>query len=467
MCDNQVGGKAPASRGVTASDGLAFPRCLWSLTADWEDAALGAPWIQGHAGSDHRVIGSQGKEAIRVLFAGIDWADVAHEVVLLNDKGKEVDRFQVPHSVEGFQKLRSRLLQHARTPDQVACIIETNRGLLISFLLDHGFAVYPVNPKLVDGRRSPAGAKSDPIDARLLAKIGYSDLDSLRRLRPDSEAIREIKTLALDQDKILQERVRLGNQLTAALKEYYPAALALFHKIHQPVVVAFLQRHPTLEDARKATADELYAFFKEQNKAATWAWTQRLYEKLHHEWPPADPALVRARARFVVSLCRQLAVILEDLKAYDKAITALFRAHPDHHLFASLPCGGSKLTVRLLAGWGDDRSRYSGASAMQALAGTCAVTRKSGKRLDRPKRRLACLKWLRRALQLFAFQTSMNVAWCKEYYQRKRAEGKGHHEALRFLANIWVRIIHAIWENRQPYNEATFLAAQALHTRAA
>jgi len=61
----------------------------------------------------------------------------------------------------------------------------------------------------------------------------------------------------------------------------------------------------------------------------------------------------------------------------------------------------------------------------------------------------------------------MTVDWCKAYYRTKREQGKAHNEALRCLANVWVRIIHAMWVKRVPYDEMAFLEAQALHRRAA
>jgi hypothetical protein len=42
--------------------------------------------------------------------------------------------------------------------EQIACIVEINHGLLITALLEAGFSVFPVNPKLVDQQREPAGA---------------------------------------------------------------------------------------------------------------------------------------------------------------------------------------------------------------------------------------------------------------------------------------------------------------------
>lgn len=164
----------------------------------------------------------------------------------------------------------------------------------------------------------------------------------------------------------------------------------------------------------------------------------------------------------MLALISQLEPLLEAIKEYDEEITCLFRSHPDSLIFASLPGAGKRLAPRLLAGWGEDRGRYDNAAAMQALAGTSPVLHQSGKyRFARCRR--ACVKFLRRALQLFAYQSVRLVSWARDYYVCKRAAGKTHHEALRALANIWVRIIFAMWLKRETYDEAVFLAARAKH----
>jgi hypothetical protein len=38
--------------------------------------------------------------------------------------------------------------------DQIACILETKHGLLITALLEAGLALYPVNPKTIDRKRA-------------------------------------------------------------------------------------------------------------------------------------------------------------------------------------------------------------------------------------------------------------------------------------------------------------------------
>jgi transposase len=361
-----------------------------------------------------------------------------------------------------LEALKKRVLQHVNAPEEALCFLETSQGLLVQFLLEAGFPVYSLNPKVVDYRRKPSGAKSDAIDARLLADIGRSDFRRLRRLNPDSEHIQELKTLCRDQDALLEDVTRLTNRLTACLKEYYPVALELFSRLTLPVTLAFLGTYPTLEAARKASVSELVSFLKTHRHPQPELAAQRIYAQLQAPQLEARPAVARAKSRLMLVLVAQLEPLLEAVKEYDEEITRLFKSHPDSLIFASLPGAGTRLAPRLLAGWGDDRGRYKNAAAVQALAGASPVLYQSGKyRFARQRR--ACVKFLRRALHLFAFQSTRLVPWAQDYYQRKRAAGKTHHEALRALANIWVRIIFAMWLNCRPYDESVFLAAKAKH----
>jgi hypothetical protein len=68
-------------------------------------------------------------------YAGVDWADDHHVVVVLDQAGEPLATQQVPHTVEGVAQLISFLLGIVGTPAQqedLACIIETTHGLLIT-----------------------------------------------------------------------------------------------------------------------------------------------------------------------------------------------------------------------------------------------------------------------------------------------------------------------------------------------
>ncbi len=147
-------------------------------------------------------------------------------------------------TAEGLAELITFLREIAPL-DQIACIVETTEGLLISTLLEAGCTIYPVNPKTIDRRRNAAGAKTDAIDAYLLAKTGRSDLADLRKLIPDSAMVQELKVLTRDQDSLVQSQTS-GQSAYRLSKASYPVALQLFSKLQQRTTLVFLRTYPTL-----------------------------------------------------------------------------------------------------------------------------------------------------------------------------------------------------------------------------
>jgi transposase len=397
-------------------------------------------------------------------YAGLDWADEHHDVVVIDDTGRQVTSQRVAHTKAGLDEL-TRVLEGiagSSAREQLACIVETNRGLLIPALLEAGFAVYPVNPKTVDRRRVASGAKTDRIDAYLLAKLGRSDLADLRRLEPDSPTIQQLKALTRDQDALIHLQTSLVNQMTACLKAYYPVALQLFTKLQQRSTLLFVQAFPTPQAAQAATQDQIRAVLKQARHSNPTKVAPKIVETLRKPQLAADAITISTKSRLLLVLIGQLLPLLEQIAAYDKDIEALFLTHADSQIFGSLPRAGKRLAPRLLAEWGDDRDRYTDARRVQALAGTAPVLYQSGN-YQKAHRRSACLKPLRNALYLFARATTRSEPWALEYYQRKRAEGKSHSVAVRALSNVWVRVLYAIWLTSTSYDRAAFVTSQQLH----
>lgn len=399
-------------------------------------------------------------------FCGIDWANDHHDALSIDEHGRQLGSIRVTHTPEGLSRLNTYLEGIAGESDheQVACIIETTHGLVITYLLEHHWPVYPVNPRTVDRHRAPSGAKTDTIDAYLLAKTGRADFADLHRLNPDSELIQELKELTRDQDALVQMQTRLLNQLTACLKAYYPVALTLFSKLNQPATLAFLRAYPTPQQARQATVEELVVLLKKTRYPGVQAAARQLVQHLQPPALLANQVTTRTKARLLLAILDQLEPLVRQIAAYDKEIERLFLTSEDHDLFCALPGAGARLAPRLLAEIGADRSRYRSASSLQALAGTSPVLFQSGT-YAKAHRRLGCIKPLRNALHQFAFHSTRSEPWAKAYYQRKRAEGKSHTVAVRALANVWVRIVFAVWVKKEAYQTTTFEVAQLAHAR--
>jgi hypothetical protein len=200
-------------------------------------------------------------------FVGIDWADQHHDLAVVDSQGQLFATKRVDHSVDGVGELVAYIRAIATAPEEVACLIETAHGLLITALLEAGLAVYPVHPEMVNRLRPPSGVKTDQLDALLLARTGRNLWPDLHRLRPDSPLVSTLRLLTRDQDDLVAEQTRLINRLIACLKEYYPVVLSCFTSMGQRVALSFLQAYPTVADAQAASRDDLLTLFAQARHA--------------------------------------------------------------------------------------------------------------------------------------------------------------------------------------------------------
>jgi hypothetical protein len=107
--------------------------------------------------------------------------------------------------------------------------------------------------------------------------------------------VQELKTLTRDQDALVQMQTRLVNQLTACLKEYYPAALHLFSKLQQHSTLVFLQAYPTPQAAQVASEEEILATLRIGKHTKPRQAATEIVEELHRPQLVASPVMVRTR----------------------------------------------------------------------------------------------------------------------------------------------------------------------------
>lgn len=404
------------------------------------------------------------------FFVGIDWADQSHEVAITNEQSAKLAAFRIPHSSEGFHQLVGRLHELGATSREVHIAIERPDGLLVVALLEQGYAVYPINPKVVEryrDRHHPSGAKDDARDAQVLAHILRTDGERFRPLTPQSDLAAELRLTVRAYRELVDENVRLTNQLHACLADYYPVARDLFSTLDAPISLAFLSAFPTPERAHQAGVEGIVAWLSEQG----YPWPARISEVAKRATAKALTApagVVRARSRQMLGLVATLRAVIAAKDAHVRALEDLLGQHPDGGRFTDLPGAGTVTAAALLGELGDDREAFPNAQALQAVGGTAPVTIQSGK-LRRVSRRHACSRPLHTALIQFARCSLMRagcgderVAWVKEAYLARRQGGDSIQQAYRVLAHRWAAILWAMWTRREPYDHTRYEQARQL-----
>lgn len=395
-------------------------------------------------------------------FAGFDWADDHHDVVVVDRQGTIIHQWTFDHTVEGWTECRRKLAAYG---GKLAIAVETSRGLAIDELLRAELTLYPVQPvaasRLRD-RKAPSGAKNDRLDAWALAEGLRLDGNTWKPLAPEDPLTLELRLLCRDEVALIQQRTLLVNQLLAALKEYYPTAVEAFDDWTTPSSWNFIIEFPTPARLAKA-GPRRWEKFLHTHKLWRPQTSQRRLDAFAKalEWKPSA-AVVAAKSRLATSLVALLHRLQAELDRYRTRIEELFASHPDHHLFGSLPGAGPTLAPRLLGEVGQDRGRFDSAESLQCLGGTAPVSYQSGQ-IHRVRVRRQCNRFLRHALHLWAQCSRFKSAWAEAYYKSLRARGKSHACALRCLAQRWLEILWKMWQDRRPYDAELHLANLKKH----
>jgi transposase len=294
----------------------------------------------------------------------------------------------------------------------------------------------------------------------VLADTLRTDRTRLRVLIPDSQATSTLRRTVRARRDLVAHRVATANQLRAHLRNVFPGAVGLFAEIDSLISLAFLARFPT-----QAKADQLTPA-----RLGNWLAKQGYSGKV-------DPAVLHARlanaprgitgpdaainAAITHALITVLTTVTEQIKALATQIETQLKAHPDGHIFTSLPRAGRIRAARLLAEIGDCRAKFPTPESLTCLAGVAPSTRQSGK-IRAVGFRWACDKQLRDAVCDFAADSRRANPWAQDLYQRARARGHDHPHATRILARAWLNIIWHCWQDGVGYDPSRHRALQRL-----
>jgi transposase len=401
------------------------------------------------------------------VYIGIDWSENKHDIVIMNEAGAAIVRQTIAHTPEGFLELEASCLNLRLSPDDCLFGLETAHNLVIDFLWSRGYAnVYVIPPSVVKstrGRYGQSGARTDQSDAFLLADLLRTDRARLQIWRPDTLLTRQMRAKVSLINHLTRSVVRLSNRLRAVLLRYYPAALHVFSKLRAQIALEFIRTYPTPKSAMALTLDDFKSFARHHG----YTRPKRLPEcfaRLQVPRPQATPETVLVFRDEAVLLATHLLHAVRAKNIALRELQVLFKQHPDHHIFDSLPGAGKFLAPALLVKFGDDRQRFPAPASVQALAGTCPVTDWSGKRRV-VKFRRACDREFRDMAQKWAIASKPESLWAAIYWEQVRPHCDSDSHAYRCLANRWLAIAWKLWQTHRAYDEAHHLQQRAKHSK--
>ena len=385
------------------------------------------------------------------FFAGIDWGSEKHRVCLMNRDGQVLAERWIEHNGDSLAELTAWLRRETSdAPSLLAAAIEIPRGAIVETLLEHGFAVFSINPKQLDrfrDRYSPAGAKDDRRDALVLADALRTDMHCFRPVRLDDPAVIRLRELSRLDDELAQEQNRAVNRLREQFHRFFPQLLQLCECADEPWLWTLFELAPSpLRAARltEARITRLLQQYRIRRITATEVRTVLKTKPLTLASGAAEAAaehalLLLPRLRLLhqqrTDLARRISALLDELAAPTEGR----KEHRDAAILLSLPGLGRKIAATMLS---EASQAIAGRDyhALRCYSGAAPITRQSGKKKTVVMRR-GINERLRNALYHWARVSVVYHPQSKKRYAAMRACGHSHGRALRGLADRWLKVL--------------------------
>ena len=295
-------------------------------------------------------------------------------------------------------------------------------------------------------------AKTDIRDAYIIAHAARNLPESLRSVDRVEEAFLQLKVLnGIDED-LARSYTRLINQIRSALVGCYPQFEQALRGqvIHRKWVLHLLARYggPTkIKRLGKAKA----AAFARRSKARN---PEPVIDAIFAAISEQTVAIAGAQyAEMGVAMSAKDALLkLEHRKQIEQEVIELINDIPHTQILLSMPGIGPKTAAQILMTAGD-MSDFPTAGHLASYAGLSPRTNQSGTSIMSNSLNRAGNKKLKNALWQSSFASIRFHERSRQFYERKRREGKRHNAAVVALARRRLNVLYAMMSNHEYYRD--------------
>lgn len=389
------------------------------------------------------------------LWAGIDAGKRTHHCVVIDRDGTVLLSIKVGNDETELLDLIATVIQIG---DGEVCwatdLTDGGAALLIALLAAHGQELLYIPGRIVHHAAATyrGDGKTDAKDARIIADQARMRTD-LQPVRIANQLAADLRLLTSHRLDVVHDRVRAINRLRATMLEYFPALERAFNYKKNKAALVLLSHYATPESLRRIGVTRLAAWLKARGCRNSSGVARKAVDAAHAQ-STTLPAQA-AGAALVTKLAATIAAIDADLARIDAQITDHVARHDSAQLLLTLPGFGPVLAATFIAQIGGSLDAFENVDRLACVAGLAPVPRDSGRisgNLHRPRR---FNRRLLRTCYLAALSSLKNSPSSRAFYDRKRAEGKSHKQALIALARRRMNVTWAMLRDHTPYVEPT------------
>jgi len=392
------------------------------------------------------------------FFIGIDVSKKSHRVVILDVNGEKCSKpFSADPSIQGFNKLSSRLSEVGITPDNSILGMEAT-GIwwenLYSFLKDNKYNTVVINPHQSNKFREALRkkAKTDDIDAFVIAGLLRSN-DFVSCFIPENhiQDLRELVKLRYSLSKDLKNYKRqVFSMLCLIFPEFEKTALSNPFGI---AAISILKKFPTAKHLAAAKPKHIEAIVRSikgnnfNNK------------EIVHLIDTAKISIysgksMHARGLSLNILLKQIEQLIKSISEIDNSIDQILNSDssndgPGHNLL-TIPGVGPKTLAAILSAIGDGKS-FASAKQIIGLVGFYPQIYQSGETLKANRISSRGPRYLRWHLYIAAVACLKHNPELKSLYNKKVSQGKTKKQSLICVAKKLGQLMLSMLKSGEDY----------------
>ncbi|TRZ39693.1 IS110 family transposase [Niallia circulans] len=404
---------------------------------------------------------------------GLDVSKGESEVQGFLEKGKPYGKnFSIKHDLEGLGKLLDFLKEIKELTGQQPPVVLESTGHyhkpVVQYLDERHYLLIIVNPLISHKAKSSSlrKVKTDAVDAYRLCELFYKE--ELEPYKKRGIRLLNLRNLTRQHSNITDMYVQTKLQFQAVLDQVFPEYRGVFGDLYSLVSLIILKEYPSSEDILITSEDVLSTRLKELYKNGSKKWIVEKVQLLKAAAArnPFQKNLYHSHLLSVDMYINMLLQYKEHLSKLEAEIDTLAKDIEEYNIIQSIPGIGEKIAATIISEIGEI-DRFDNLKQLVAFAGIDPEVFESGKfkaTLVRITKRGSSR--LRHALYM-AVRSGIRDSRKKkttdeiiprnkrlrEFYDKKRSEGKLFKVAVIACANKLLQWIFALLKNRTTFQD--------------
>ncbi|CBT77405.1 MULTISPECIES: IS110-like element ISAar17 family transposase [Glutamicibacter] len=384
------------------------------------------------------------------IFLGLDVGKTDHWACAVTKDGTKIWNKTLPNDeaklVSVYQNLSAKgtvlvVVDQPATIGALAVAVAQNLGIPVAYL--PGLSMRRIADMY------PGTAKTDEKDAFIIADAARTMPHTLRSIQVSDEDEATLGMLTGFDLDLARQITQTSNRIRGLFTQIHPPLERILGPwLEHDAVLEVLAAWPTPAALRHAGKARIDAKLKKYGARRHTAWASTVIDALDEQsvivvGTDAAGLVIPHLARQMISLHAQRADVAAHLET-------MVEAHPLYPVLTSMP-GVAVRTAAIIIAEISGKT-FTSAAALSSYAGLAPTTRQSGTSIKSERVSHSGNKRLKRALFLSAFASIRFDPASREYYDRKRAQGKRHNQALIALAHRRLTVLFAMIRDGSLYD---------------